>query len=443
MSKKIMMKVFTLAVLLMTVFFANAQQGEQLPVVATPEEKLLNNQLEKLAKSERPVSKTPWLLSRTQTTSTQGLAPTNILVNNNNGATATELFTQSETTILAYGNNVITGFNDAGSRAGLVNRFTGYSYSTDGGLTFTDGGNLPASTDGDAGDPVLARNNTTGRIYFSTLGFSGARTIQLFRSDDNGLTWLPPVNATPGGSTEDKQWMAVDNYAGAGNGNLYLMSRRFSGTVGIYFHRSTDHGSTFSAGLQLFTGGQGAFVEVDPAHNIYAFYINGSGQILMRKSTDQGLTFAAAVTVATGLGTSNGDLALTGLRQGTVSYASFRSNSFPHVAINPVSGHIYVTYNNNPAGVDKGDVFMTMSTDGGAIWSAPVRVNDDLTTTDQWQPTIAVSPDGLNLGIFYYSRQEDPFNNNLFKYYCRTAAISGATVIFRTSGPVSDVASLP
>ena len=443
MSKKIMMKVFTLAVLLMTVFFANAQQGEQLPVVATPEEKLLNNQLEKLAKSERPVSKTPWLLSRTQTTSPQGLAPTNILVNNNNGAIATGNFTQSETTILAYGNNVITGFNDAGSNAGGTNRFTGYSYSTDGGLTFTDGGNLPASTDGDAGDPVLARNNTTGRIYFSTLGFSGARTIQLFRSDDNGLTWLPPVNATPGGSTEDKQWMAVDNYAGAGNGNLYLMSRRFSGTVGIYFHRSTDHGSTFSAGIQLFTGGQGAFVEVDPAHNIYAFYINGSGQILMRKSTDQGLTFAAAVTVATGLGTSNGDLALTGLRQGTVSYASFRSNSFPHVAINPVSGHIYVTYNNNPAGVDKGDVFMTMSTDGGATWSAPVRVNDDLTTTDQWQPTIAVSPDGLNLGIFYYSRQEDPFNNNLFKYYCRTAAISGATVTFRPSGPVSDVAAVP
>ncbi len=442
MPKKIMMRTFALAVLLMTAFIVKAQETERLPVVATPEEKLLNNKLEKQAKSERPGAKTPWLLSRTQTTSTQGIAPTNVLVNNNNGAIATGNFTQSETTILAYGNNVITGFNDAGSNAGGANRFTGYAYSTDGGLTFTDAGNLPVNAGGDAGDPVLARNNTTGRIYFSTLGYS-VSTIQLFRSDDNGLTWLPPVVATPGGVSEDKQWMTVDNYAGAGNGNLYLMSRRFGGTVGIYFHRSTDHGSTFSTGLQLFTGGQGAFIEVDPAHNIYAFYINGAGQILMRKSVDQGLTFAAAVTVATGLGGSNGDLGLTGLRQGTVSYASFRSNSFPHAAINPVSGHIYVTYNNNPAGVDKGDVFMVMSTDGGATWSAPVRVNDDLTTTDQWQPTIAVSPDGLNLGIFYYSRQEDPLNNNLFKYYCRTAAISGATVTFRPSGAVSDVAAVP
>lgn len=442
MLKKIMTKTFAMAALLMASFFANAQQTERLPVVATPEEKLLNNQLQKQAKSGSPASKTPWLISRKQVVSTLSPAPANVLVNNNNGATATGQFTQSETTILAYGNNVITGFNDAGSTSGGANRFTGYAYSTDGGLTFTDAGNLPASAGGDAGDPVLARNNTTGRIYFATLGYT-ASTIQLFRSDDNGLTWLPPVNATPGGNNEDKQWMTVDNYAGGGNGNVYLMSRRFGGTVGIYFHRSTDDGSTFSPGILLFAGGQGAFVEVDPAHNIYAFYINSSGSILMRKSTDQGLTFAPAITVSTYVGGVNGDQSLTGLRQGTATYASLRSNAFPHVAINPVSGHIYVTHGSNPAGVDKADVFMVMSTDGGATWSVPVRVNDDITTTDQWQPTIAVSPDGLNLGIFYYSRQEDPLANNLFKYYCRTAAISGASVNFRPSGPVSDVAAIP
>ncbi len=438
-----MTKTFAMAALLMASFFANAQQTERLPVVATPEEKLLNSQLQKQAKSESPASKTPWLLSRKQIVSTLSPAPANVLVNNNNGATATGNFTQSETTILAYGNNVITGFNDAGSNAGGTNRFTGYAYSTDGGLTFTDAGNLPSSAGGDAGDPVLARNNTTGRIYFSTLGYT-ASTIQLFRSDDNGLTWLPPVNATPGGNTEDKQWMTVDNYAGSGNGNLYLMSRRFAGTQGIYFHRSTDDGSTFSSGIQLVgTPSQGAFIEVGTDHSIYAFWLGGT-TIFMRKSTDQGLTFAAPVTVVTGLpATTNGDLLLTGLRQGTASFASLRSNSFPHAAINPVSGHIYITYNNNPAGVDKADVFMIMSTDAGATWTAPVRVNDDATTTDQWQPTIAVSPDGLNLGIFYYSRQEDPINNNLFKYYARTAAISGAVVNFRPSGAVSDVAAIP
>ncbi len=163
----------------------------------------------------------------------------------------------------------------------------------------------------------------------------------------------------------------------------------------------------------------------------------------MRKSTDQAVTFGTAVTVVSGLtGGTNGDLGLTGIRQGTATASSFRSNEFPHVAVNPVSGHIYVTFNDNPAGTDKADIYMVMSTDGGATWSARTQVNDDLTTTDQWQPTIAVTPDGLNIGIFYYSRQEDAANN-LFKYYGRTGSISGSTVTFTPSFPISDVASLP
>ena len=366
------------------------------------------------------------------------------LGNNNAGASGTGNFTQSETSILAFGNTVILGFNDAGSNAGGANKFTGWSYSFDGGATFTDGGTLPTNAGGDAGDPVLARNETTGRIYYSTLGFS-ISTIQVFRSDDNGVTWSAPVNGTPGGSSEDKQWMAVDNFPGPGNGNVYLISRRFGSGPGIYMFRSTDHGNTFgpNLGVQIVSGQQGAFVTVGPDHAVYAFWYNGT-TLQMRKSTDFGASFASAVTVASGLaGGVNGDLALTGLRQGTASYSGFRSNEFPHVAVNPVSGHLYVTYNNNPAGTDKADVYLVISADGGATWSAPVRVNDDATTTDQWQPTIAVTPNGAALGIFYYSREEDPVDNNLFKYYGRTGVISGATVTFTPSFPISDVLSLP
>ncbi len=373
-------------------------------------------------------------------------AAADALVNNNTGSTGTSNFTQSETSIIAFGSNVLIGFNDSGSFTGGANKFTGYSYSTDGGTTFIDGGTLPTSAVGDAGDPVIARNETTGRIYFSTLGFSGASTIQVFRSDNNGLTYLAPVNGTPGGSSEDKQWIAVDNFAGPGNGNVYLISRRFGGTPGIYFFRSIDNGNTFtpSGGVNLFSGGQGAFVAVGPDHSVYTFRYDGTSTIQMRKSIDQGVTFGATVTVASGLvGGINGDLGLTGLRQGTATFSGFRSNEFPHAAVNPVSGHIYVTYDNDAPGGDKADVFMTMSTDGGATWSASTRVNDDATTTDQWQPTIAVTPNGNNIGIFYYSRQEDPGSNNLFKYYGRTGTISGSTVTFSPSFAISDVGSLP
>ena len=39
---------------------------------------------------------------------------TDVLVNNNTGSTGTSFFTQSETSILAFGNRVLIGFNDSG-----------------------------------------------------------------------------------------------------------------------------------------------------------------------------------------------------------------------------------------------------------------------------------------------------------------------------------------
>src|SRR6267378_2475116 len=104
------------------------------------------------------------------------LPSVNVQVNNNTGFTCTQGFTHSETTALSYGTTIIGGFNDSGSFAVGGTHFTGFSRSTDGGVTWTDGGTLPASTAGDAGDPVLARDSNAaspffGRIYFATLGF--------------------------------------------------------------------------------------------------------------------------------------------------------------------------------------------------------------------------------------------------------------------------------
>src|SRR5262249_17375159 len=237
---------------------------------------------------------------------------------------------------------------DSGSNAGGTNKFTGYSYSTDGGATFTDGGTLPTNANGDAGDPVLARNTTTGRIYFATLQFSGSG-IDVFHSDDNGVTWSAPAQGAPGkNGPQDKEWIAVDNNAGAGNGNVYVIERDFGGGLGIFFFRSTDNGQTFgpSGGTLIASGNQGAYVAVGTNHEVYAFWFAGS-TLQMRKSTDLGLTFGAPVQVASGLiGGTNGDLGLTGIRQGTATASGFRSNEFPHAAVNPATGAIYVTYDN-------------------------------------------------------------------------------------------------
>jgi hypothetical protein len=377
----------------------------------------------------------------------KSLTGVNVLINNNNGTSGCEFFTQSETSTVSFGNTIVTGFNDFGSLS-FGAHLTGWSRSTDNGVTWTDGGQLPDSSFGDGGDPALARDTNTGRIYFATVGLTDANAIPVFHSDDNGATWLAPVNGTPGGNGQEKEWLTVDNFPGAGNGNVYLVSRRGS-PQGITFYRSTDGGDTFGpgGGTQITPDSlsQGAFVTVSPDHSINVCWYDGPS-IQVRKSTDRGATFGSSFTMAvfTSEGGIKGDLGLIGTLNGGGTI-TLPTNRFPHVAVNPVNGNIYCAYNDKttPGSPDKSDIFFVQSTDGGATWSAPTKVNDDGTTTDQWEPNVVVSPAGDQLGVFYYSRQEDPVNNNLFKYYGRIGTISGGTVTFAPSFAISDTPSFP
>lgn len=371
------------------------------------------------------------------------VTPANVLANTpeNNQSTLTANFTQSETGSIAFGNTVIVAYNDSGSNAG-GSRFTGYSRSTDGGATFTDMGAL-TSQNNDAGDPVLARDEVSGRIYLATLGFTTAQ-IQVFRSNDNGLTFGAAVPAfTQAGASMDKEWIAVDNFAGAGQGNVYLIGRDFGTSGAIVFTRSTDGGSTWSAPISIVSGNQGAFVAVNADHSVNVYWLqSGSPQsIRTRRSTDGGVTFGATTTVANLLTTgTNGDMGLT---RSVSNSASFRSNAFPSVAVNPTQpGVIYAAYADNPAGADKADVFFTQSNDFGATWSSPIVVNTDATGRDQWQPSIRVTPNGQRLSISWYDRRLDA-NNALIDYYARSAMITGTTTTFGPDSRITDTSFLP
>lgn len=351
---------------------------------------------------------------------------------NDAAADATAQDTQSETAIvLGAGNVVIAGFNDSGSYIGGASKFTGTSRSTNSGTAWTDQGTLPTNADGDAGDPVLARSSATGTIFLSTLSFNTGYKLLIFRSVDNGITWSAPVNGAPGYNTttgsQDKQWIAVDNFPGTGNGNVYMFWRNFGSGGGMTFTRSLDDGLTWSPspGSVLASGtGQGAYVTVGTDHAVYCFWYNSSGtrSIVLRKSADFGLTFGPQTTVTTLTSTGvNGDLGL----------GAFRSSSFPHAAVNPVSGHLYVVYNDPAAvsGGDRGNIFLRVSIDGGATWAPAIRVNDDAGTNAQFMPTLAVTPDGTGLSVTWYDRRRDPADA-LIERWGANATITGGTVAF-------------
>ena len=368
----------------------------------------------------------------------------NVLVNNpNEDLTARD--TQSETTLVVFGaaGNGSTGcsaFNDSGSfvpPATPTSKFTGFSRSTDGGASWTDEGTLPTNANGDVGDPVLARSSLTGTIFLSTLQFSGSG-IRVFPSTDNCNTFAAPVQGAPGKTGfQDKEWIAVDNFTGSGQGNVYLVERDFGPGNGIYFFRSTNNSATFlpSGGTLIASGAannvQGAYVTVGPDHAVYVFFFDQSSpqRIRMRRSNDQGLTFSAAVTVAT--------LATTGVNGNLGLGGGFRTNAFPQAVVNPVNGNIYVVFNDKPAGTDKADIFFTQSTNSGLSWSARVRVNDDSGTNDQWQPTLAVMPNGEHLFISFYDRRLDA-GNSLIDVFGAIGNISGGTVTLEPTSRITD-----
>ncbi len=119
--------------------------------------------------------------------------------------------------------------------------------------------------------------------------------------------------------------------------------------------------------------------------------------IFVDRSTNGGASWGtdvAAATTHTGFGR---DIGCVGTRE----------QGPAHALKVDASGVLHVVYADDIAG--RGfDVLYVRSTNGGATWSAPVTLNDDATAGDQFHPTIAVS--GTNVTVSFYDRRDDAAN---------------------------------
>ena len=363
---------------------------------------------------------------------------TNPLVNNP-GADATAQKTQSETTIVLTGaTNAISAFNDSGSFLGGVNSFTGYSTTTDMGSTWTDRGIVPLLGDQNFGDPVLARSAATGSVFLATLA-GGANGMNIYRSTDGGVTFSSVANGAPTAISDDtdKEWIAVDNFAGTGNGFVYHVYRDFGAPNGIYFTRSTNDGVSFSNPILIASGAsgnvQGAFVFVGADHAVYAGFYDSAptpDRIAIRKSTDQGITFAAATGVS--------NLVTTGTNGSLNVPAGYRSSAFPQFVASPTNANLLFAIHPDitVAGGNDSNIFFQLSTDGGATWSANQKLNTDPTTRVQTQPAIAIMPDGSALCVTWQDSRNDVANRRVQRFGV-IGTISGTTVSFGPNFQVS------
>lgn len=295
------------------------------------------------------------------------------------------------------------------------------------------------------GDPVMTFDSL-GNMYFMEMfeqTSSGPWGGLVLKSTNKGTSWLPPVQAYQmTGGLCDKPWMTCDQSAGPYSNYLYIGWRYFGSGGGMYFVRSTDKGVTWSTPLTL-SGAQGAYVSVGPngsipGGNLYYACSNGSS-IIMYKSTDGGASFQTTPT----------NINFTG--PGVVCYGRYtvknciRTDVFPRMAADnswtSTRGNLYIVYAANPAGPDGADIFLVKSTNYGSTWSAPVKVNDDNTTTDQWMPAVTVDKKTGRVFIIWYDSRNDPAGNLQTVLYGTTSTDGGNT--FAPNTPIANASFNP
>src|SRR5205807_9620195 len=139
---------------------------------------------------------------------------------------------------------------------------------------------------------------------------------------------------------EDKPWIAVDNSSNTRTaGEVYVSWTRFTPNSDmIMLSRSTDHGKSWSRPTRVSPasqngGVQGSQVAVGPAGEVYVtwevFFGGNLRQHFMAKSTNGGKKFSAATPI---------DPVFLDL---TFS-SSYRTNSFPALAVSATNGNVYV-----------------------------------------------------------------------------------------------------
>jgi len=376
-------------------------------------------------------------------------------------------FTQSETSTARCGNNVVVGFNDSGSvfetpfffTGSGGQSFSGASYSTDGGMSFTDVGPMPpGSNTGNflGGDPVLNCSDSNTFYYSQIFDFDDASgnpwaAVSINVSTDGGKTWGDPVAAVSKSALAhflDKPWSTIDpsnhqhifvSYTDFDFSLTNSCGTNFPNRTAIEFVESYDGGTTWSQPrVAIAVCGaaavQGSQVAVNSKGVFYISWVNlgsnfplGPRSIQVANSSQKNGMLTAPVTVDALVQPGGDSFSLEGDFRDFLDMAMAVDHSGT-----ASDGAIYITWAD---GRDKevtdplatqgfyafDDVFLRASFDGGNTWgAAPIKVNSDTQPTtgsgrDHYQAGVAVDKRGV-VGVCWYDRRADSENFSIRRH---------------------------
>lgn len=314
---------------------------------------------------------------------------------------------QAETSITinrANPNQVFAWSND-------VNGFARNSaaFSTDGGQTWT-----PRFTGSDGwpalgGDPTSSGDNF-GNIYAASFN-SAFSAILVGRSTDGGQTFTQLTSFTGGGIDQPT--------ITAGQSAVWATYRTTTGVV-ARGATSTALGTTGSFGAAQAVPGSGS-------GNFGDIAIGPGGRVAVAYQTPSGGVGPSTIFVnvdADGLGAGGFSAAGAGVATNVGGFRPIPAqpsrtvDSEAGLAYDatggPRNGRLYLVYTDAPTTTSNDlNIFVRSSTNDGATWSAPVRVNTDAGSNSQFFPKIALDPTSGNIAVVWYDARNDPNNQNV------------------------------
>jgi hypothetical protein len=298
-------------------------------------------------------------------------------------------------------------------------RQAGYGYTMDGGLTWTFPGVLQPGFF--RSDPVTGSDETGTFFYLSLRSSWPQQTFfcdDMWRSTDGGAAW-DLISGKQGAIGGDKQWFTIDKTCGPGHHFQYQAFDQ-SNCAGGLFNRSTDAGVTWETPIDIPNEPIFGTLDVDSNGNLY---VGGEG-FDFRCARSSNAQFGNQTPVFDQVTPVNmgGDLVGGGINPGGLDGQAFLAVDHSGTATND---YIYMLASVEPPGRSTTDVMFSRSTDGGATFSAPVRINDDNNPSKwHWFGTFSVAPNGRLDGVWYDNRNANNFDSQLFYSYSTDAGVT-------------------
>jgi hypothetical protein len=278
---------------------------------------------------------------------------------------------QTEVALAAGPNGlVLAGWMDE-----RAERVCAFSSSTDGGLTWSKNVSISNSASF-IGDPSVGIDGggtmyAVCQQYLNSNGSAG--NIKMMTSSDKGATWsaVSMVQSAP-----DKPWVA----GGVEDGTVFVSWLGNPGGI----KRSTDHGKTWGAVQSTGRIIHGTAIVPSTTGLVHVPYNLDSDKNQLRylRSKDGGMTYEAPRDLLANMGTF-------------CFSCSPRQHPIVGAAADPTGKFVAITWTSRmTGGQSDDDVWLMYSKDGGDTWTKPIRVNDNMTASRQFESWVAVDTYG-------------------------------------------------